>query len=381
MNDMNTVGYRMCNVCVMDTSEPEIIFDESGQCNHCKSYMQKMRNSVHLSEAARKDALQKYIEETKRTGRHSKYDTLLGISGGVDSTYAALLAKELGLRTLLFHVDNGWDSELSVANIENIVQRTGFDYVSNVLDWEEFKDLQLSYLKASVIDFEAPSDHAIFATTYKYAIKYNIKTILTGLNTATEGILPSTWHYSNKITDSVNIKAIQKRFGTVPLKTFPLLSYEELFYYLKIKRIKSWNILDYVDFDKSEVKKRIQSEIGWRDYGGKHYESIITRFYQGYILPVKFGVDKRKAHLSTLIAAGRLSRAEAIAMLEEPKLEPEILKSDLEYVPKKLGITKQEFEALMNLEIKLHSDYPTDRYKRGNVQRFKLRAKSIFKRS
>lgn len=370
--------YRMCSVCVMDTSEPNIVFDENGQCNHCKSYIQKVKNTLPLSPEAKAKALEENLKIIKQKGKGSKYDTILGVSGGVDSTYAALLAKEFGLRTLLFHVDNGWNSELSVGNVERLVEKTGFDYITNVLDWEEFRDLQLSYLKASVIDFEVPSDHAIYATTYKYANKFNIKTVLTGINTTTEGILPNTWHYPYKSTDTVNIKAIHKQFGSRPLKSFPLLSYEEYVYYKKVKKMESFDILDFVEYNKAEVKKEIIESIGWKDYGGKHYESIITRFYQGYILPEKFGVDKRKAHLSTLIAAGQISREEALEELKTPPLDPGILKHDLEYVPKKLNISREEFDRLMKLPIKAHTDYPTDMYKRGNIERFKNKLKSYF---
>ncbi|MBK0401717.1 N-acetyl sugar amidotransferase [Adhaeribacter sp. BT258] len=363
----------------MDTTDPSIVFDENGQCNHCKSYSEKFKNTQLISPEKKKELLHKNIQEIKTRGKGSKYDGILGVSGGVDSTYAALLAKEQGLRMLIFHVDNGWNSEQSVGNIENLAQITGFDYVTNVLDWEEFRDIQLAYLKASVLDFEVPSDHAIYATTYKYAAKYNIKTIITGLNASTEGILPGTWHYSEKNTDSVNIKAIHKQFGKLPLKSFPLLSYEDFFYYTKVKGIKSFDILNYVEYNKEEVKKRIMKELGWRDYGGKHYESIITRFYQGYILPQKFGIDKRKAHLSTLIAAGQITREEALKELEKPPLDPEILKHDLEYVPKKLNISQEEFQQLMKLPNKSHYEYPTDQYKRGNLGRIKNKISSLFK--
>lgn len=371
--------YQICKVCVMDTTEPAIWFDENGQCNHCKGYIKQMQENLPLTEADKKKELEIIINKVKEKGVKSKYDVIMGVSGGVDSTYAALLAKEFGFRALLFHVDNGWNSELAVANVENLVNKTGFDYITNVLDWEEFRDLQLSYLKASVLDFEVPSDHAIYATTYKYANKHGIKTVITGLNTTTEGIMPNTWHYANKGTDSVNIKAIQKKFGSKKLKTFPLMSYEEYFYYIKVRKIESVNILDYVPYNKEIIKKRIEEEIGWRDYGGKHYESIITRFYQGYILPIKFGIDKRRAHLSTLIAAGQIKREEALAELEKPMLEEDILRSDMEYVPKKLGITQKQFDELLALPAKKHEDYSTDKYKRGNIYKIKKVFKSFYK--
>lgn len=374
---MESKKYKVCTVCVMDTSEPSIYFDENGQCNHCKDYSKRVKESIPLSDKLKAKELEVIIKKIKQRGEGKKYDSILGVSGGVDSTYAALLAKEYGLRTLLFHVDNGWNSELAVANVESLVNKTGFDYIANVLDWEEFRDLQLSYLKASVLDFEVPSDHAIYATTYKYASKYSIKTIITGLNTTTEGIMPNTWHYANKGTDTVNIKSIQKQFGTMKLRTFPLMSYENYFYYIHVKKIEAVNILDYVPYNKDFIKKKIQDEIGWRDYGGKHYESVITRFYQGYILPLKFGIDKRRAHLSTLIAAGQISREEALYELSKPKLPEEILRSDLEYIPKKLGISRVDFDRLMELPPKRHEDYPTDSYKRGNVGMIKKKMRAL----
>jgi N-acetyl sugar amidotransferase len=344
----------------MDTSDPEIVFDENGVCNHCKGYAGK-KMKVAASEEEKKKKLDQLLSDIKKAGKGKEYDCISGASGGVDSTYLTYMLKQFGLRVLVVHLDNGWNSELAVKNIENIVTKLHFDLYTKVLDWEEFRRLQIAYLKASVLDLEALSDHAIFATLMEQASKHKIKYIINGSNIATEGILPHAWRYDPKLTDSINIKAIFKKFDEGRLKDFPLLSIQRFAYLTKIKRIRIENMLDLMDYHKDEAKKIIMEKLGWRDYGGKHYESIITRFYQGYILPRKFSIDKRRAHFSTLIAAGQLSREEALQKMKEPVMDPEILKQDLEYVPKKLGLSKEEFEAILLLPPKMHEDYPTNK--------------------
>lgn len=351
--------YKICTRCIMDTSDPEIVFDENGVCNHCKLYDEKQK-TVAASEEEKQQKLEKLIADIKEAGKGKEYDCISGVSGGVDSSYLTYMLKQFGLRTLVVHLDNGWDSELAVKNIENIVTRLGFDLYTKVLDWEEFRRLQLAYLKASVLDLEALSDHAIFATLMEQASKNNIKYIINGSNIATEGILPLAWRYDQKLTDSINIKAIFKQFGEGRLKDFPLLSIQRFAYLTKVKRIKVVTMLDLMDYNKEAAKQIITEKLGWRDYGGKHYESIITRFYQGYILPKKFGIDKRRAHLSTLIAAGQLSREEALEKIKEPIMDTEILRQDIEYVPKKLGLSREEFESIMKLPPRMHEDYPTN---------------------
>jgi N-acetyl sugar amidotransferase len=357
---MNERPYQICTNCIMDTSDPEIVFDEDGRCNHCKGYIEK-KKAIAASEAEKEKKLHQLIADIKRSGKGKEYDCISGASGGVDSTYLTYMLKQFGLRVLVVHLDNGWNSELAVKNIENIVTKLSFDLYTKVLDWEEFRRLQIAYLKASVLDLEALSDHAIFATLMERASKHNIKYIINGSNIATEGILPHSWRYDQKLTDSTNIKAIFKKFGEGKLKDFPLLSIQKFAYLTKVKKIRVENMLDLMDYHKDEAKKIIIEKLGWRDYGGKHYESIITRFYQGYILPRKFGIDKRRAHLSTLIAAGQLSRDEALEKMGEAVMDPELLKQDLEYVPKKLGLSQTEFEAIMSLSPKMHEDYPTNK--------------------
>lgn len=355
----NNRPYQICTRCIMDTSDPLIEFDADGVCNHCKDYDEKMK-SVPALKAEKQKQLERIVDEIKAAGKGKEYDCISGVSGGVDSTYLTYMLKQLGLRTLVVHLDNGWNSELAVKNIENIVNKLGFDLYTKVLNWEEFRRLQVAYLKASVLDLEALSDHAIFATLCKAAADNKIGYIANGANIATEGILPLSWRYDRKLTDAVNIKAIFKQFDGGSLKDFPLMSIQKFAYYTRVRKIRNIDLLNYMPYNKEDAKATIQRELGWRDYGGKHYESIITRFYQGYILPRKFGIDKRRAHLATLVAGGQLSREKALEEMKTPTLPEDILKQDIVYVPKKLGLTSEEFEKIMQEAPKAHEDYPTD---------------------
>ena len=339
----------------MDTiADPFITFDEKGISNYYYDY-KKAENERVLTGDSGREKLAEIVQKIKETGKDEPYDCIMGLSGGVDSTYVAYMAKQLGLRPLAVHFDNGWNSELSVMNIENIVNKLGLDLFTYVINWEEFKDLQLSYLKASVVDIEAITDHAIFATLYRLAGEKNIKYILSGTNVQTENTLPKSWIFPK--SDHINIQSIHKAYGTVPLKTFPFMDAKVKRYYQAVKGVQSISVLDYQLYDKKAVKELIQRELGWRDYGGKHYESIWTRFYQGYILPTKFKIDKRKAHLSDLIFSGQISKAEALAELEKPIYDEVQRKSDFEFVLKKLGLSADEFESIMKLAPRSHYDF------------------------
>lgn len=353
-----TVSYRMCSRCILDThDDPYMQFDEKGVCSTCRTYDEQVKTRVYKGAIGEKK-LKDLVEEIKQAGKNKSYDCIIGISGGVDSTYVAYLTKQmLGLRPLAVHLDNGWDSELAVSNIKETLDRLQIEYDTHVIDWQEFKDLQLSFIKASVVDIELTSDHAIFATLYKIAQQNNIKYILQGVNIVTEGFLPSHWIH-NKF-DWLNIKSIHKQYGQVPLKTFPHISFVQQLYYKYVSGIKFIPILNYVPYSKEEAKKLIVNELGWRDYGGKHYESIFTRFYQAYILPQKFGIDKRKSHYSTLICAGELSKEEALELIKQPTYDPLKLEQDKEYVIKKFDLSREEFERLMSLPPKKHMDYPS----------------------
>lgn len=355
-------NFQQCSLTVMDNiQDPNISFDEKGVCNYYYEFQDLKKQLPWLSDAELQK--QKYtatINSLKNSGK--KYDCVLGVSGGVDSTYLAYLLAKEGVNTLLVHFDNGWNSELSVQNIQNIVEKTGFDLETFVMDWEEFRDLQRSYFEASVLDLEVPTDHMIFGSIYKIANSYGLKNIISGNNMVTEWLLPKAWYYPK--FDLVNLVNIQKKFGTLPLKKLPKLGVWQHAYFQLVKGIENIKILDLVDYDKAQAKATIKSELDWIDYGGKHYESIFTRFYQGYILPKKFGIDKRKAHLSNLILSGQMTKEEALVELSKPPMEESLAKADFEYVAKKLGYTNEEFQKILELPNIDHSVYGNDHHER-----------------
>jgi N-acetyl sugar amidotransferase len=338
----------------MDTSDPEIEFDANGVCNHCHTYDRMIKKSV-LSGAEGQRRLGALVERIKREGAGKQYDCIIGVSGGVDSTFVAYKVKQLGLRPLAVHLDNGWDSELAVSNIHKGLNTLNIDLHTHVMDWEEFRDLQLSFLKASTPDSEIPSDHAIFALLYQMADKTGVRYVLTGLNVRTESHLPAAWSQGH--IDWKYIQSVHRQFGTVPLKTFP---YVDLATFLRYSVTQKWiGLLNYLDYNKAEAMQVLEKELGWKYYGGKHYESIYTRFYQGYILPRKFGFDKRRTHLSSLICSGEISRAEALEKLKEEIYPLALQEEDLAYVIKKFGLTKSEFDAVMNAPKKSFWDFPS----------------------
>ena len=278
------------------------------------------------------------------------------MSGGVDSTTVAYTAKKLGLRPLAVHFDNGWDSELAVDNIKKTLDVLGIELFTHVVDWDEFRDLQLAFLKASVPNAEIPSDHGITATLFHAARRFNARFILSGSNLATEGIMPLAWGHYNQ--DLRHIEAIHRRFAAVPLQTFPRLSIPDYLRDVFVRKIRQIPFLNYVDYRKDVSKDLLGRELGWRDYGGKHYESIWTRFFQGYYLPTKFGFDKRKAHFSSLVCSGAMTRDEALAALEQPIYDPALLTQDRQFVLKKFGLSEAQFQALMAEPPRRHEEYP-----------------------
>lgn len=352
-------NYKQCEITVMDNiADPNIRFDKEGICNYYYEY-NKLVNKIPWFENS--DLKKKKYEETIRKLKSSngKYDCVLGISGGVDSTFLAYLLKQEGVNVLLVHFDNGWNSELSVQNIHNIVEKTGFDLETFVMDWEEFKDLQRAYFRASVLDLEVPTDHMIFGSMYKIARRKGITYIISGNNVVTEWLLPKAWYYPK--FDYKNLINIHSRFGEMKLKKLPALGVWHQAFYQLVLGIERIKILDYIDYNKSAVKEIIKSELGWKDYGGKHYESIFTRFYQGYILPKKFGIDKRKAHLSNLILSGQLTKKMALEELSKPPLDAQLATNDKSYVAKKLGFTEEEFEGILSLPNVNHHVYGNDK--------------------
>lgn len=361
---------RVCTRCVMDSTEAEIQFDEQGVCNHCKDY-ERMAVQRVIPPEKREGELRRLVEEIKLKGKGKDYDVIIGVSGGVDSTYVAWLMQSLGLRPLAVHLDNGWDSELAVGNIEKFLNKLGIDLYTKVLDWEEFRDLQIAFLRASVPDAEIPTDHAIWATLYRAAVRNNVGYIMSGLNFVTEALMPRSWAYGHY--DWRYIKSVYRRYGTrKTLKDFPHFSFLDTVYYFGIKKIKVINILDYINYDKLATMKFLERELGWRPYAGKHYESIYTRFFQGYILPVKFGIDKRKAHLSTLVMSGQISRSEALEELKKPPLAGTVLEEDMEYVIKKFEMTPEEFTEIMALPGRTYHQFQTYLPLINTIRRFKL---------
>lgn len=356
--NLNDPRYRQCSISVMDNvADPDIHFDEKGICNYYYEYVEAEKKYCLRGEEG-ETKLKSIAQEIRQTGKGKQYDCIIGLSGGADSTYLALLAKKLGLRPLLVHFDYGWNSELAVQNIEQTTKILGFDLFTYVMDWSEFKELQRSYFKASVLDLDVPADHMIFGALFQTANKFNVKYLLSGNNVWTEHTLPKTWNY-NKF-DLVNLRHIHSSFSDLPLSRLPALGVWQYAYYSLVKNIKSLQMLNYLVYNKEKVKAEIANQLNWRDYGGKHHESIFTRFYQGYILPTKFLIDKRKPHLSNLVFAGQLTKKQALDELALPPYPQELQLQDKEYVAKKLGFSHDDFESILKLPNRLHTDFKTD---------------------
>lgn len=335
----------------------EITFDENGYCNHCTEFL-NIRDKYKYQGKESDERLRGVIEEIKHAGKGNVYDCIIGLSGGVDSSYLAYIAQEKGLRILAVHMDNGWDSEEAVMNIKNITKKLEIDYESYVLDWEEFKDLQLSFLKASVPEAETPTDIAILAALYYFAAKYNIKYIMDGGNLATEGILPKSWHYNAR--DLKYFNHINKNFGAKRLKKFPTFGYKKEMYFKLIKGIRMIYPLNYVSFAKEDAIEVLRKKFDWKYYGGKHYESTYTRFIQSYYLYEKLGIDYRRTTLATQICTGEINRDEANKQLKNKPFDPSKIEEEKQYISKKLGVSKDEFERILNLPAKWYWDYPNE---------------------
>lgn len=357
---MNSREYQACIRCVMDTTDPQITFNGEGLCSHCQRYDGMVRDIVKKADSGeRRSELQRIVNQIKASGRNNEYDCIMGLSGGVDSSYVAYTAKQLGLRPLAVHFDSGWNSELAVNNIENIVTKLSIDLHTHVVDWEEMRDLQLAFFKASVANCDIPTDHAFPAILYREAAKHGIKYILSGSNYATEFILPSAWGYQSG--DLKHLKDIHRKYGKIKLRNYPTIGFlQQYLWYPYVRGIKTVKPLNFLPYNKAAAKKLIINELGWRDYGGKHYESVFTRFFQGYYLPVKFGYDKRLAHLSSLINAGQMTREEAVEELALPTYDRQLQENDKEFVAKKLGVGTHELEEIFQLPNKEYSDYASN---------------------
>lgn len=354
MSDLN----RVCSNCVMDTTDPAITFDDNGVCDFCNDYYKHILPSWNPNDEGRKQL--DVIANTIRNQQNNKnnYDCIIGLSGGTDSSYLCYVAKEImHLNPLVYVVDTGWNLNVAVENIERIVKSLDLDMYTEVVNWQEMKDLQLAFFKSQVPYQDLPQDHAIFAGLYNYAVKHGIKYVLTGSNIATESIRPPVeWVYLN---DLKFIKAIHRKFGKVRLKSFPLCGmfrYRVIYTYLKgMKRIAP---LDYIPYKKDEVQKFLQDRFGWEPYENKHYENVFTRFYEGYYLVKKFGYDKRKCYLSNHILSGEITRDTALELLAVDPYSDKQAKEDMAYIAKKLGLSIEEFKNIIDGENKTFRDYP-----------------------
>lgn len=350
--------YQMCSRCIMDTTDPWIEFDENGVCNHCHYFDNNVVPNWFPNEEGQAK-LEAMIEEIKAYGKDKEYDCIIGLSGGVDSSYLAVKTVEWGLRPLVVHVDAGWNSELAVKNIEQIVTKLGLDLITHVVDWEEMQDLQLAFLRSNLANQDVPQDHAYFAALYKYAVDAKIKYVISGSNYATESILPQAWGYD--AMDIKHLTSIHKKFGKKKLKTFPRIGFLDFnVYYPYIWQMKVLAPLNFMPYSKSVAIDFLEREYGWRYYGGKHYESRWTRFFQAHYLPEKFGYDKRKAHLASLVVAGEISRETALQELEKPLYTDNELAEDKAFVAKKLGITVQDLEGMIAAPPRIYTEFPNN---------------------
>jgi len=355
---MKVNKYQICNRCVMDTSDEDIVFDSIGFCNHCTDYISTIdlfRSTINKSEK-----LEQIIQSVKVKGKGRKYDCILGISGGVDSCYVVHLAVSWGLKPLLIHMDNGWNKDIAVKNIKCIVDKLKLDYVSEVLDWNEFREIQLAFLKSSIVDLEMPTDIAILASIYKHAKKNKIKSILSGGNYSGEGILPLTWGYHVK-KDMKLYKYIVRFFSNVKIKKTPVVGLFKEIYYKFFFNLKTFYPLNYINYNKDDARTFLIEEYGWQDYGGKHHESTITAFWQSYAMPTKYNMDYRRATYSSQICNEQITREVAIKKLKSLPYDLESITKQKTYVAKKYKITIEELEQFLNQPPKTFKDFPNQK--------------------
>lgn len=343
---------KICKRCILDETVNDIWFDENGICKYC--YINDEMEKRHpLGEAGDKH-LSELISKIKKDGRNKKYDCIAGVSGGRDSTYTLYIAVQYGLRPLAVHFDNGWNSDISVSNIKNACDKLKVELHTVVADWEEFKDLQIAFLKSGTPDADIPADYAIYSVLYDAAKKEGVKYILNGHSFRTEGTSPISWTYM----DGRYLKSVHKKFGKLKrIKSFPVMSMAKLIYYVFAKRIKEVRLMEYIDYVKKEVDSVLEKELSWKYYGGHHHENNFTKFFQSYYLPQRFGIDKRKTELSAMVRSCQIARENALKEIQEHPYHYE--KEVVEYVINKLGLTQKDFDAIMSAPIKSHDDYPT----------------------
>ena len=345
-------NYQICERCLMDTTDEDIVFYGKNGCNHCID----LSNTLDFYKKINKEAvLNKLIKAIKK--EIGKYNCLIGVSGGVDSSYLVFLAVQLGLNPLIVHIDNGWNTELAVSNIEQLTKFLNIDYQSLVIDWNEFKEIQLAFLKSSSVDLELPTDIAIAAGLYAVASKYNIKYILSASNYESEGILPLTWGY-HLMKDIFYYKSIVKKYSKTKIKNVPTIGLTKEIYYKYFKKIKFLYPLNYINYNTKAIKKILIDKVGWKDYLGKHQESTITSFWQSYVMPTKFNYDYRRATFSSLIVSGNMSREEGLKLLEQKPYNENTITEQKDFIAKKLNISLTEFENYLKLPPKNYKDFP-----------------------
>ncbi|MFD1747269.1 N-acetyl sugar amidotransferase [Rhizobium helianthi] len=349
--------YMICTNCVMDTSDSAIEFDADGVCDHCRSFKGDVAPHWHPDDKG-KAIFRSLVEKIHESGKGKPFDSIIGLSGGLDSSYLLHLAvTEFGMRPLVFHVDGGWNTDIAVNNIQMLVEKLGLDLYTEVINWEEMRDFQLAFFKSGVPHLDIPQDHAFIATLYHFANKHNIKYILNGGNFATECVRnPLEWLYYG--TDMAQLRDIHKRFGTRELKTYPFSSI--LFHKVYLRYIRGLQVvkpLNYLPYTKQIATETLEKVYGWKAYPQKHFESRFTRFYEGYWLPTRFGYDTRRVQYSSLILTGQMTREEALSRLEKPAYDPETIDEEFEYIATKLGITPEELRGYHEMPLKTYKDY------------------------
>ena len=352
---------KQCKRCIMDSSASDIKIDDQGICNYCKEYLSDLSEVIFQDKDFNKINLESFSSRIKKEGKGKRYDCIVGVSGGVDSSWALIQAKELGLRPLAVHMDNGWDSELAQNNIENLVKKLDIDLYTYVINWDEYRELMQAFFDADVLDVELLYDNAMLAVNYRQAYKYGLKYILAGYNKTSEGMrMPPGWNWFKY--DKKNIYSIARKKGNKKIKTFPSFGTIDYVFYKYFKGIDMCHFLDFFPYDKNKALKVLQKEYDYKPYPYKHYESIFTRFYQGYILPQKFSVDKRKVHLSTLISANQMDRDEALEQIKNiPYPSKEKLNNDIDYFLKKMGWNRNDLEEYISRPEKDHSYYGSEK--------------------
>lgn len=355
---MSTTKYQICSHCIMDTSDPNISFDAQGKCDHCNNFTTNILPNWNIGSKGER-ALQEMAAKIKHAGKGKKFDCILGISGGLDSSYTAYIAKEkMGLRPLLLHVDAGWNTDQAVGNIEKLVDGLGLDLYTEVINWEEMKDLQVAFLKSQIPDQDLPQDAAFFSALYQFARKHKVKYVLTGSNYSTECCHePETWGAYPGI-DKTLFTDISKSFSKKQLKTFPLVDifvYKVVYRYIFGMRVmKPLNLVPYV---KQDAEILLHQRFGWEKFLHKHHESRFTRFYEDYWMPKKFGYDRRRAHFSSLIMTGQMTRSDALQRITSPECDYHFMKQEFNYVANKLGLSVDELQAIFDDKNKTFRDY------------------------